>query len=91
MDKYGLFPEVDITNNVNVMGNYFSQDTELMKAYSTFEIQIDYLELVTESTKLIQEFLEYMRKANDISLTSIAPWPEPSTVSYHEYKYDDMV
>jgi hypothetical protein len=33
------------------MGTYFSQDNEIMKAYSTFEMQINYLELVTESKK----------------------------------------
>lgn len=45
-DKYALFPEIDITPNVNLMGDIFSQDTLLMKAYSTFEIQIDYYQLM---------------------------------------------
>jgi len=45
-DKYGLFPEIDITPNVNLMGDITSQDTLLMKAYSTFEIQIDYYQLM---------------------------------------------
>jgi hypothetical protein len=32
-----------------------------------------------------------MAKDNDISITSIEAWPEPSTKSYHEYKYDELV
>ena len=43
MDKYGLFPEIDIKDNVNMMGTYNSDNTELMKAYSVFEIRIDYM------------------------------------------------
>ena len=38
LDKFGLFPELDITNYVNLMGDMYSQNTELMKAYSRFEI-----------------------------------------------------
>lgn len=49
MDKYNLFPTLDITDNVNVMGDMMNQDTQLMKAYSSFEIQINYYELAYES------------------------------------------
>jgi len=42
MDKYNLFPTLDITEEINVMGDFINQDTQLMKAYSSFEIQIDY-------------------------------------------------
>ena len=42
MDKYNLFPEIDITDNVVLMGDMNNQDTWLMKAYSVFEIQLDY-------------------------------------------------
>jgi hypothetical protein len=31
------------------MGDIYNQDTQLMKAYSSFEIQIDYYELMKEA------------------------------------------
>jgi len=45
-DKFALFPEIDITNNINLMGDIYNQDTQLMKAYSSFEVQINYYELM---------------------------------------------
>lgn len=38
MDKYNLFPEIDITENISVMGDMDNQHTWLMKAYSIFDI-----------------------------------------------------
>jgi len=45
-DKFNLFPEIVITDNINLMGDIYNQDTQLMKAFSSFEIQINYYELM---------------------------------------------
>jgi len=57
-DKYALFPEIDITPNVNLMGDIYNQNTELMKAYSTFEIQIDYYELMYKCKEDLKDLVK---------------------------------
>lgn len=40
------------------MGDIYNQNTELMKAYSTFEIQIDYYELMYKAKEDLKDLVK---------------------------------
>ena len=44
-DLFSIFPRVDITDHIYLMGDYFSNDFESMKAYTEFKIKINWLEI----------------------------------------------
>lgn len=91
MDKFGLWPELDITENVNVMGDMYNQDTLYMKAYSSFEIQIDYYQLMYEGKKQVEDILEWLGRGNEVNFKSISAWPGPPDKTYHDARYDEMI
>jgi hypothetical protein len=88
LDKYALSPEIDITNDVNVMGDIYNQDTQLMKAYGSFEIQIDYYELMYKAKEDLKDTIELLKKKNTVTFTQKAAWDQPSHKSYHDFKYE---
>jgi hypothetical protein len=91
-DKYGLFPEIDITENVNLMGDIDNQDKWLMKAYSQFDIQLDYLALQNKSMSMVDELMKYFREiGNDVYVTTKTAWPPRSDKTYHEHMKDDLI
>lgn len=75
------------------MGDIYNQDTQLMKAFSSFEIQINYYELMYKAQEDLKDLIKELKSKNNISYTKVAAWPSPSDtkLSYHEYKYDDMI
>lgn len=75
------------------MGDIYNQDTQIMKAYSSFEVQIDYYELMYKAKDDLKDLIKDLKKNNKISLSTIPAWPttDSTKLSYHEYKYDDMV
>lgn len=91
MDKFGLFPELDITNYVNLMGDMYNQNTELMKAYSRFEIQIDYYQLQYKSKELVKDLLKYLEKANTVTETYIPPWPTATKKTFTDSRLEEML
>mmetsp|Transcript_29430 Transcript_29430/g.44553 ORF Transcript_29430/g.44553 Transcript_29430/m.44553 type:complete len:380 (+) Transcript_29430:274-1413(+) len=50
-DKFSIFPYIDISDYVNILGDYYSFNETKMKAWTKLEIKIDYLEL--EKTALV--------------------------------------
>lgn len=75
------------------MGDIYNQDTQIMKAYSSFEMQIDYYQLMYDSKDDLKDLIKDLKANNKISMTTIPAWPtsDDTKLSYHEYKYDDMV
>lgn len=57
-----------------------------MKAYSSFEIQIDYYELMYKAKADLIDLLEKMGENNYVSQSSIPAWPQPEIASktFHE-------
>jgi hypothetical protein len=66
------------------MGNMYSADTELMKAYSTFEIQVDYAQLMMDANKSLLKAIEHLSKKYFLSFTNIPAWPGPPIDTYHQ-------
>lgn len=73
------------------MGDIYNQDTQLMKAYGSFEIQIDYYELMYEAKKKIKDLLKELGKKNSLTYKNKDAWPQPSEKPYHEYHYDELI
>ena len=75
------------------MGDIYNQDTQIMKAYSSFEVQIDYYELMYKAKDDLKDLIKDLKVNNKISTSTIPAWPTKDTtkLSYHEYKYDDMI
>ena len=44
-DQYSIFPRVDITDCIYLMGDYNSDDYESMKAYTQFKMKLNWLEI----------------------------------------------
>lgn len=56
-DSYTVFPRVDITEHVYLMGDYMSEDYESMKAYTQFKIKTDWLEIQKEAFDLTLDYI----------------------------------
>lgn len=69
----------------------YNQNTELMKAYSKFEIQIDYYELLYKCKDDLKDLLVIISESNEITYTKRDPWPQPSTVSFTDSRVDTML
>lgn len=44
-DNYSVFPRLDITDSIMMLGDYYSTDYSQPKAWSEFSIKIDWLEV----------------------------------------------
>ena len=73
------------------MGNMYSSDTELMKAYSTFEIQVDYSQLMMDSHKDLLKAINNLSQNYNLQFTNIPSWPGPPTDTYHQIQLDNML
>jgi len=62
-----------------------------MKAYGSFEIQIDYYQLMYDAKKDLKDIIKLLNKKNSITYKNKDAWPQPSQKSYHEYHYDELV
>jgi hypothetical protein len=54
-DSFTVFPRMDITDYVYLMGDYQSDNFDSMKAYTTFKIKLDWLEVQKEAYDITQD------------------------------------
>jgi len=48
-DLFSIFPRIDITDHIYLMGDYHSDDYKSMKAFTQFKIKVDWLEIQKEA------------------------------------------
>jgi hypothetical protein len=75
------------------MGDIYNQDTQIMKAYSSFEMQINYYELMYKAKEDLKDLIKDLKNNNKISTSTIPAWPtsDSTKLSYHDYKYDELI
>jgi hypothetical protein len=45
-DEFSVFPRLDITSDIYLMGDYYSTNYDQMKAYTNLKIKFDYYNVV---------------------------------------------
>jgi hypothetical protein len=58
-DNYSVFPYLDITNNVFLMGDYFSTDYTQMKAYTKVQLKLDYYNVLAGALAAVQNWTNF--------------------------------
>jgi hypothetical protein len=53
------------------MGDIYNQDTQIMKAYSSFEMQINYYELMYKAKEDLKDLIKDLKNNNKISTSTI--------------------
>ena len=54
LDAKKQFPEMDITDNVHLMGDWQNQDYTKMKAYTKVEVKADYIQIQISAYSLVE-------------------------------------
>lgn len=74
-DPYSIFPRIDITDYIYLMGDVNSDDYESMKAYTQFKIKLNWLEIQKEAFTRTQDWMQTNAKAGyDIDQAQNDAW-----------------
>ena len=68
-DDYTIFPKMDILSDINIMGDYNSQNYSNMKAYTQLELKADFFEIEKQALNKTNFWLEGI---DNMTTTSIA-------------------
>ena len=84
-DDYTIFPKMDILSDINIMGDYNSQNYSNMKAYTQLELKADFFEIEKQALNKTNFWLEgitNMTTATIAKTNCSAGFNRPGT--YHE-------
>ena len=62
-DNYSVFPYIDITDSVFLMGDYFNTDYTQMKAYTKLQLKLDYYNVLAGALDAVQVWTKYQSTA----------------------------
>lgn len=84
-DDYTIFPKMDILSDINIMGDYNSQNYSNMKAYTQLELKADFFEIEKQALNKTNFWLEGITNMTTTTIAKTncsAGFNRPGT--YHE-------
>lgn len=95
-NEYSIFPKLSITDDVDLLGNMFSNDYDSTKSYSKIELKVDMLEVYLEAQLRTNEFFDISVTGTgavvDSSFCNVYdPAYDPPPITFHEQFKDDIL
>ena len=85
---YSIFPSLKITDDVHVLGSFFSTNFEKARSFTKLELKVDMLEVYVEAQKRVNEAFEGVDTSSCNNPDPVYTEP-PST--FHENFKDDLI
>ena len=86
-DQYSIFPALKITDDIHVLGNFFSTNYEKAKSFTKLELKVDMLEVYLEAQTRVNEAHE----GEPITFCNKPdPTVDPPPITFHE-KFKDNI
>ena len=87
-DEYSIFPALKLTDDIHVLGNFFSTNYEKAKSFTKLELKVDMLEVYLEAQLRVNEAHE----GEPISFCNKPdPTVDPPAITFHEKFKDDIL
>lgn len=67
-DARNIYPKLDISKDINMMGNYFDQDPSKMKAYTEVMLKINWYETMKAAKDLVNKYLYFISTSSRSNL-----------------------
>lgn len=61
-DNYSIFPRIDLTDSIMMLGDYYSDDFDMPKAWTEFNLKIDWVEVQRKAFETTRDYFAGLAK-----------------------------